>query len=64
MIYSTCTLTRAENEEVVNRFILENSGFELEDFKVGNAESCNGMFTFLPHKHNTDGFFIAKIRKK
>ena len=64
MIYSTCTLLPEENEEVVNRFISENEGFYLQDFTVGNQASCKGMFTFLPHKHTTDGFFVAKIRKK
>ena len=64
LLYSTCTLNRAENEDVVNRFISENKDFELADFAFANSERCEGMFTFLPHEHKTDGFFVAKIRKK
>lgn len=64
MIYSTCTLLPEENERVVLDFLSENDSFEAVDFKIGNYESSKGMFTFLPHIHNTDGFFVAKLRKK
>jgi len=26
--------------------------------------SRNGMATLLPHRHGTDGFFIAKLKRK
>jgi 16S rRNA (cytosine967-C5)-methyltransferase len=63
-VYSTCTLNPAENENVVSAFLAENSDFELVPFKVGDFSSESGMLTLLPHKHNTDGFFMAKIIKK
>lgn len=63
-VYSTCTLNPAENENVVSAFLAENSDFELVPFKVGEFSSESGMLTLLPHKHNTDGFFMAKIIKK
>ena len=64
MVYSTCTLNPAENSEVVAKFLAENPGFERVDFAVGDLCSENGELTLLPHIHNTDGFFIAKLRKK
>lgn len=64
LCYSTCTLNRAENESVVNRFLSETAEFEAEDFKVGTIESRGGMLTLLPNVHGTDGFFVAKFRKK
>ena len=64
MVYSTCTLNRCENEEVVHRFLEANSDFYVEDFKVGSLESKGGMLTLYPHVHNTDGFFVARLRKK
>lgn len=64
IVYSTCTLNPAENEQVVEKFIAENSGFELVPFSVGDIFCENGMLTLLPHVHNTDGFFMAKIRRK
>ena len=64
MVYSTCTLNKRENEEVVSKFISENPDFYLEDFTVGTLSSLGGMLTLYPHIHNTDGFFIARLRKK
>lgn len=65
LLYSTCTVLKSENEAVVLEFLKENSNFTLEAFNLpgdfGTAEE--GMYTFLPHKHNTDGFFAAKLRR-
>lgn len=63
-VYSTCTLNPRENEDVVSAFLSENSDFELVPFKVGEFSAESGMLTLLPHKHNADGFFMAKIIKK
>lgn len=63
LVYSTCTLNKAENEDNVKAFLKENSGFEPVDFKIGNVQSVDGMYTFLPHKTNTDGFFVAKMKR-
>lgn len=64
ILYSTCTLNPEENERVVERFLAENKNFSAENFTVGALESRDGMLTLLPHIHNTDGFFIAKLRKE
>lgn len=64
MIYSTCTLNPKENERVVGEFIAANPDFEMLPFNVGELVADNGMLTLLPHVHCTDGFFIAKIRRK
>ena len=63
LMYSTCTLNKEENEDVVERFLNENSGFHRADFKIGNHISENGSFLFLPHIHKTDGFFVSLIEK-
>ena len=63
MIYSTCTLNREENEDVVRAFLAEDGGYELVDFEVGELSSSGGMLTLMPHLHDTDGFFIAKIKR-
>ena len=64
IIYSTCTLNPAENEEVVRRFLACHGEFSLVDFTVGTLSSKEGMMTLIPSVHGTDGFFIAKMRKE
>ncbi len=64
LLYSTCTLNPAENEQVVARFLAENPDFEPCDFTVGSLKSTDEMLYMLPHIHSTDGFFMAKIIKK
>ena len=61
LVYSTCTVNPKENEEITDRFILEHPEFSYEVISVGIENS--GRITLLPHKHNTDGFYIAKLRK-
>ena len=63
LVYSTCTLNSRENAEVVMKFIEQNPDFTTVDFEIGSLKSDNGMLTLWPHIHNTDGFFISKLRK-
>lgn len=60
LVYSTCTVNRCENEEVVEKFLTEHPDFTLED----DTYLPGGMRTFLPHRDGCDGFFGAKMRRK
>ena len=66
LLYSTCTLLDRENAQVVTAFLRENEGFALEAFTLpqpfGPVE--DGMLTLWPHRHDTDGFFFAKLRRQ
>ncbi len=53
ILYSTCTLRKGENENLVNRFIKEYNSFQ----KVYEH-------TFMPHIDDTDGFYCALITEK
>ena len=64
LVYSTCTLNKAENEAVTERFLSKNTDFAPEDFNVGDIKSEGGKLTLLPNVHGTDGFFVAKLRRK
>ena len=64
LLYSTCTLNPAENEEIVQRFLNNHTEYEQIPFEAGGYSAPTGMLTLLPHVHRTDGFFMAKIRKK
>ena len=63
LVYSTCTINRAENEENVLKFLKENQEFEPQEFSVGDIKSQGGMYTFFPHITGTDGFFVAKLKR-
>lgn len=64
LLYSTCTLLERENEDVIRFFTENHSEFQLEPFTLpGLTECCDGQVTLWPHRHNTDGFFIAKLRR-
>ncbi len=63
LVYSTCTLNPEENSGVVERFLMGNTDFEPLSFKVG-AHPESSELTLLPHEDGTDGFFIAKMRRK
>ncbi len=50
MVYSTCSINKIENEEVVNDFISKTYGFVLAEER-----------TYLPYEDVREGFYTAKI---
>lgn len=54
IVYSTCSILKDENEEVVNEFLKENSEYYIKPEETRNI---------LPNQEE-DGFFICKIYKK
>lgn len=68
MVYSTCTITHEENINMIEKFLSANNAFELVSLKKhlpsGLGDLKKGYIQLLPHIHNMDGFFIARIRKK
>lgn len=62
LVYSTCTLLPEENEGQIAAFLKEYPDFSLLPFAVGEIET-QGMITLTPARHQTDGFFIAKLQK-
>ena len=64
LLYSTCTLLRRENEDVAEAFLAEHPQFILEPFELPHFGAQPGMMTFWPHIHDTDGFFVARMRRK
>ena len=61
LVYSTCTLTPAENEEIARGFLAEHPDFlpEPDPFLGGS-----GMHVFWPHIDGCDGFFAAKMIRR
>lgn len=66
LMYSTCTVRSGENERLVHQFLEKHPEFAVESFQlpfqIGEVKS--GMMTFWPHIHQTDGFFVCKLRKQ
>lgn len=64
LIYATCTVLRRENEDVVREFLSAHPDFHSESLELNVVGGQDSMLTFWPHIHDTDGFFVAKLRKE
>lgn len=60
MVYSTCSIDRAENENVVCDFLKSHSDFYTIEF----LGAPSGMKTYLPGEDDGDGAFICKMGRK
>ncbi len=74
IVYATCSLEPEENEQVIARFLEKHPEFEVENPEVVLEKSCEKRIKELleeskylktyPHKHNLDGFFAVRLRKR
>ncbi|MFA4907132.1 MAG: RsmB/NOP family class I SAM-dependent RNA methyltransferase [archaeon] len=78
LVYSTCTSAPEENEEVVSHLLENAPDAKIERSEIKGLKSRKGIFGWrrrlfdsrvadclriLPQDNNTEGFFVAKIRK-
>lgn len=70
LVYSTCTIDKEENTEVVKAFLENNQDFEIDmsikDLVPHKLETYiqGGMLQLLPHYFGTDGFFIVRLKRQ
>lgn len=70
LVYSTCTLNKKENLEIVYNFLANNRDFCLDNIKglipenLYAPRAADGFLELFPNIHKTDGFFIARIIKR
>lgn len=66
LMYSTCTLVRRENEGVVEKFLKKHPDFYLQELSLPDVfpPNTSGMLALVPGEYDTDGFFIARLRRK
>lgn len=70
LVYSTCTVRRQENIDVVKQFLQENKDFYLDDmtnlfgekFEKGRQVE-KGFVQLYPEKDLIDGFFISRMKR-
>jgi 16S rRNA (cytosine967-C5)-methyltransferase len=66
LIYSTCSLEREENDDVVNEFLANDASFVLEPPPMGTVPAMvldEGFLRVLPQEHSVDGAFAARMRR-
>lgn len=71
MVYSTCTMEPEENQQLVEKFVTEHPSFELDrtlgedlpDTVTAKLDASKGYIQLLPHHFQSDGFFIARLKR-
>lgn len=69
LVYSTCTIEPRENQEMVSAFVAAHPDFAFDDIRPYlppdlAPDAGDGWIQLLPHRHGTDGFFIARLRRQ
>ncbi len=63
LVYATCSLLPAENEEQITAFLKRHDSFEIDPVPP-QAGLGSPFMRLTPLRHNTDGFFAARLKKK
>lgn len=72
LVYSTCTMEPMENQEIVRRFVDRHPDFvldaglrdDLPEAVRDKMDESGAFVQILPHQFDSDGFFIARLRRK
>ncbi len=70
IVYATCSLELEENEDIISKFLDRERGFVIESAKkflppqAKELVDEQGFMRTYPHRHNLDGFFAARLRKR
>ena len=68
LIYSTCTITPEENQNMVEQFLKRHPEYELDDTItdcwLNMDKDTKGYVQFLPFEDDMDGFFIARMVRR
>ncbi|RJQ54154.1 MAG: 16S rRNA (cytosine(967)-C(5))-methyltransferase RsmB [Actinobacteria bacterium] len=67
LVYSTCAISKPENQDQVEGFLSAHAEFEpgdpSGDLGIESPLAGPGWLQFLPNVHDTDGIFVAKMVK-
>lgn len=62
LVYATCTILKAENENVIERFLKSHP--EFSPVPLAELKESEGYKTFTAEEADCDGFFVARLRKE
>ena len=63
LVYSTCTVNKAENDEIIDKFLYEHQNFIPVEIMNSYSGFSGYKATIFPEHFDCEGFFISKIRK-
>lgn len=63
LVYSTCTIRKEENQDIINRFLETQPEFERELIVHPAQHTSVGEINLYPHIDGVDGFYIVSLRK-
>lgn len=68
LVYATCTINPLENEEVIQAFLSHHPQWQIEfppeTFPAPSLVSPAGWLKLMPTEHNSDGFFMVRLRRR
>jgi 16S rRNA (cytosine967-C5)-methyltransferase len=64
LIYATCSVLPCEDEDVVADLLAHDPAWEVVTPDVPTAARAGAYVRTWPHRHGTDGFFAATLRRK
>jgi 16S rRNA (cytosine967-C5)-methyltransferase len=68
LVYSTCTISPTENERLIADFLADRPELEADDLRrdapVWQHPSVPSYLQTLPHRDGTEGFFIARLKRR
>ncbi len=70
LVYATCSIEPEEDEEVIKAFLERHDEFIVDDPRpflpadIPDAITPENFLRLFPHRHNTDGIFAVRLRKK
>ena len=70
LVYSTCTVNRKENDKMIEKFLANHNDYELDKSLEERLPHClseqtkKGMVQLFPGDYQTDGFFIACLKRR
>lgn len=69
LVYSVCSFEPEETDLIIKNFLKKHPEFKVENANEYLPETCapltdkDGFLRTFPHKHNSDGFFAARLKK-